>query len=377
MGQYRPLHKRETSADGTTQKHWTLPARNRRGVERLRAETIARHYRGRDVGDVIGFHAIGADGLARWLGVDFDNHEGSVVVAAENLARAAELVRWLGFYGVAAVIEDSDGRGGLHVWALFDRPADAALVYAFAQAVLVQVGATAETYPKQARVPVGRYGSWLRLPGRHHTRDHVSRFRDGDAWGDPADAPRLWLDAPRCDPTTMVQTAATLAAVERAVDPAPVVQPVPVPAPVARGTGDGLTIVTEAAPHAVDVRVRAYMTRLPLGLSAGQGRNHAGYRFACWLVRDMGIADGDALAYLAEWNRGHRTPMSTAKLEALLGDAHTYGQHATGAAGPSTLTVTRTEIAPARTRVDTWAAGVLGAVPTTDAGAVLRGIACR
>jgi len=40
-----------------------------------------------------------------------------------------------------------------------------------------------ETFPKQECVDAGRpYGNWLRLPGRHHTRQHISRVLDGEFW---------------------------------------------------------------------------------------------------------------------------------------------------------------------------------------------------
>jgi hypothetical protein len=39
-----------------------------------------------------------------------------------------------------------------------------------------------ETFPKQERIPPGKFGNWLRLPGRHHTRDHWSRVWKGREW---------------------------------------------------------------------------------------------------------------------------------------------------------------------------------------------------
>lgn len=317
-GQYRPVHKRELRPDGTENKHWTLPARDRRGVEFLTAETITRHYRGADVGHVVGLHAIGVDGSCRWIGFDFDNHESAAEQAARNLASASATARWLAAFGLASLIEDSDGGGGLHLWTLFDRPAPAPAVYAFAQAVLSETSAHAETYPKQAHVPAGKYGSWLRRPGRHHTRPHWSRFLDGDTWRDGADAARLWLEAPRCDPTALVKVAATL----------------PAPASVDDAPPAGRVLAWQAPAQSGDVdrRVQGYMRRLPTGLGAGEGRNHAGYRFACWLVRDMALDDADALRWLAEWNGWQRTPMPDGKLAALVSDAHAYGSRSVGSA---------------------------------------------
>src|SRR5688572_3129464 len=90
-GQFRPMHRREVAPDGTVQRHWTMPARARRGLEYLTHATLVRHYIGADVGDVVGLHCVGADSFARWLAFDFDNHEGSAEQGARNLRVAAEL----------------------------------------------------------------------------------------------------------------------------------------------------------------------------------------------------------------------------------------------------------------------------------------------
>ena len=45
-----------------------------------------------------------------------------------------------------------------------------------------------EHFPKQAGLLPGRFGNWLRVPGRHHTREHWSRVWDGGRWLEGADA---------------------------------------------------------------------------------------------------------------------------------------------------------------------------------------------
>src|SRR5207249_4880532 len=50
------------------------------------------------------------------------------------------------------------------------------------------LSAPPETFPKQPGIPPGRYGNWLRLPGRHHTRPHWSRVWDGAGWREGAEA---------------------------------------------------------------------------------------------------------------------------------------------------------------------------------------------
>lgn len=41
-----------------------------------------------------------------------------------------------------------------------------------------------ETFPKSARLGGDKMGAWLRLPGVHHSRDHITRVWSGDAWLD-------------------------------------------------------------------------------------------------------------------------------------------------------------------------------------------------
>jgi hypothetical protein len=74
------------------------------------------------------------------------------------------------------------------------------------------------------------------------------------------------------------------------------------------------------------------MAKLPVGLRAGEGRNDAGFLFACLLVRNLMLPDHEALGWLAEWNRWHATPMTDAKLASLISDAHEYGSQPYGSA---------------------------------------------
>ena len=57
----------------------------------------------------------------------------------------------------------------------------------------VGLPAAPETFPKQPIILPGKYGNWLRLFGRHHTRDHWTRVFDGSRWAEGADAIDLLL----------------------------------------------------------------------------------------------------------------------------------------------------------------------------------------
>ena len=62
----------------------------------------------------------------------------------------------------------------------------------------------------------------------------------------------------------------------------------------------------------------------------GDGRNRAAFRAACWLVRDMDLADSIALDWLRRWDAGNSPPLGDKELAQILSNAHAYGQRAIG-----------------------------------------------
>lgn len=129
---------------------------------------------------IVGLHAISLENTSRWLVFDIDAHHGEDPV--ENLRIATELCDRLSELGLTAHIFDSDGRGGIHAWVIFDSPMPSAQVFAMGQRMMR--GLSIETYPKQAGIPAEGFGNWIRLPGRHHSRDHWSRYWSGEHWLD-------------------------------------------------------------------------------------------------------------------------------------------------------------------------------------------------
>lgn len=133
---------------------------------------------------VVGLHAIAPDNTAKWLAFDLDAHNGES--AAGNLVAAQELAARLRREGLAPYIFDSDGRGGIHVWAMFDAPRPSPEAFALARRMAADLPVPVEAFPKQPDVGPDRpYGNWIRLPGKHHRHAHWSRLWTDDGWASP------------------------------------------------------------------------------------------------------------------------------------------------------------------------------------------------
>lgn len=145
---------------------------------------IAAHFYGLDHQSLIGLHPISSAQRCKFGALDIDRHDENKeqVTAAGNLKAAQMAVALLKeFASLDGVIEDSDGQGSNHVWVFFKEPQPAGLVKALLDKVADRIESSGlaprpEVFPKQTSVEPKKPGNWIRLPGRHHTRDHWSRF---------------------------------------------------------------------------------------------------------------------------------------------------------------------------------------------------------
>lgn len=125
----------------------------------------------------IGLYTTSTDQTCRWAAWDIDCHEGEDPWANKEVAKDLyNRIEKAGFY---PVLEDSDGAGGFHIWVIFDEPLPARYVYEWARSFPMPDGI--EVFPKQPKI--SKYGNYIRIPGKHHKRDHWSRFWEGeDQW---------------------------------------------------------------------------------------------------------------------------------------------------------------------------------------------------
>jgi hypothetical protein len=295
---------------------YTAPAVALRGQVLLAEAHVARHFRGRCRGDILGLHTTSLENLSRWGLVDADYHgEGGADPGANLRASLAwyDKARWHGF---RPLLTSSNGAGGYHLRLILSEPAPTPRVFALMRWLVSDhadhgLGAPPETFPKQPRIKPGRYGNWARLPGRHHSRPHWSTVWDGARWLERAEAVAFIL-ALKGDPPSLIPAEAAELAPRR-------------PAGGGRPRGAG------PAPNGGPVaRILAYLARLP-HLGEGQGRDRVAFNFACFLVRDLGLPDEKALPWLDRWDAGNTPPKGEARLREILKNAHEYGQHAYGA----------------------------------------------
>jgi hypothetical protein len=337
-GGHRPLHergRRYTRPDGSTgvlNTRTTRPVPSKRRQVFLTEAVLAWHFKATCPNDVVGLHSTGPENLSRWGAVDVDWH-GPTSTSPEINLRAA-----LGWYGklrglgFTPLLTDSNGQGGFHLRVLFAEPVATPMMYAFMRWLVADhaphgLPTPPETFPKQAALKdTNRYGNWLRLPGRHHTREHWSRVWDGNRWLTGADAVAYLL---------------TLTGDSPALIPADITVPEPQPEPLPR-VGPRCRVPGPPGGFAkgrLARRISAYIAKLP-NLGEGQGRDDVAYQFTCWLVRDLGLADDVALQWLRIWDAGNRPPKGDGRLREILASAHRYGQREYGA-GLSALPVRR------------------------------------
>jgi hypothetical protein len=156
------------SGDGTVKRttYWQLSH-----------ELLVQHFEaGVDAGadEIIGLHVAAPDETCRWIGIDIDRH-GDEDPAANLRFAIHVLRRCLQQRLVTVLLDSSGGRGGYHLWILFDRPipmADARRLVLWLATDWEPFGLpkSPDLFPGSGRLVGKLCGTWLRLPGRHHKR---------------------------------------------------------------------------------------------------------------------------------------------------------------------------------------------------------------
>ena len=167
-------------------------------------DDLAAHFAGEIT---IGLGSTSIDDKCLGVAVDLDNHVDDQATN-QNLDYAIILLNKLAEHGVYAIVEDSDGKGGIHVWVLFAEPIPARAAYRFINWITQgyeQHVDKIECFPKQPTVKTTQQkcGNYLRLPGKHHKRDHWSRFWGDSEWLNAEESVELLLNPPVNDPVCL------------------------------------------------------------------------------------------------------------------------------------------------------------------------------
>ena len=151
-------------------------------LDELRLE---RHFAGHAI---IGTHLIGLDNTSKSVAIDIDAHGDDADAAAKNWQIASALYGRAVELGLAPLLTDSNGRGGYHLEVFFRDPIPSDLAYRFVlwfcRDYSPNQSGGIEAFPKRPDkdTTAGYGGGWLRLPGKHHTRDHWSKVWSGQQW---------------------------------------------------------------------------------------------------------------------------------------------------------------------------------------------------
>lgn len=187
-GRYLPLRNRKMT-DGSSNHAITAPFRDERGKVFLDESSLEKHFRTSAAGGQLGLHSMGSDRTSRWFAIDIDLHdEDDLSVSAEgNFVAALGWYEHLQSSGLDPILMDSNGAGGFHLLVVFAEPMESESVNRFATDLVGDFSRRGldelpEVFPGQGRSH--RYGNWLRLPGRHHTRDHYTRIWNDEPWDD-------------------------------------------------------------------------------------------------------------------------------------------------------------------------------------------------
>jgi len=152
--------------------------------EPLDSSVFLRHWQGNKI---IGLYSFNDKGLGKWLCIDIDAHDGPV---QENRQTVQQICHILTTHGIWPIVEHSNGKYGFHIWLVFNKRVSVSELHSVGK-FLTQ---THEVFPKQAtQTP---YGSFVRLPGKHHKTEWFSQIMDNmGEWHHGTGAVRQILNA--------------------------------------------------------------------------------------------------------------------------------------------------------------------------------------
>jgi Primase C terminal 2 (PriCT-2)/TOTE conflict system, Archaeo-Eukaryotic Primase domain len=152
--------------------------------ESLTKAVLMRHFSSAEIKARVGIYLVRPDNETTLVTViDIDAH-GPDDDAEANWQFAKFVAKRAITRNVSTLLFDSNGRGGYHVWCVHDQQVPMADSYRFGKYLVSEwenhgLKKQPESFPKSPRLTNKRIGHMVRLPGKHHKRDHWTRVWDG------------------------------------------------------------------------------------------------------------------------------------------------------------------------------------------------------
>lgn len=125
---------------------------------------LLNHYAGIES---IGLYTHDPSGMGKWCCIDLDAHGTfDQTVYDANHAKLGVILERCSHLGLVPLVEDSNGRGGIKVWVIFDSPVS---IYSL-RCLALQLAeglSIPDIFPVQYYAESDKYGNYVRLIGRH------------------------------------------------------------------------------------------------------------------------------------------------------------------------------------------------------------------
>jgi hypothetical protein len=187
-------YRGETNTGQPKNKAITAPFARERGKIALSVTSLIKHFKARDASGILGVHSQAQNGTCRWLAIDIDYHNDDDYTGSResNYLAATTWLQRLQSMGFDPLLMDSNGDGGYHLMVFFQSPMNADSVRRFMTKLIADYQVLGLDNPPDlfpGSHGSNHFGSWLRLPGRHHTRAHFTRVFNDEPFADS-----VWLE---------------------------------------------------------------------------------------------------------------------------------------------------------------------------------------
>ncbi|TWU18880.1 TOTE conflict system archaeo-eukaryotic primase domain-containing protein [Allorhodopirellula heiligendammensis] len=268
----------------------------------LSPESLHGHFNGTEI---IGLGITSLDDECSFVVWDLDNHVSDESTSL-NLNYAIMLRDKLRAIGLQSLIEDSDGKGGIHLWLVFSQRIPASTAHQLAKSIASDFREHGlekiECFPKSPTVKntQKRCGNYIRIPGKHHKRDHWSRFWGDDDWLTLSDSVQLLREHKGNDPAL-----------------------IPAATSVMKPKSTGKNLIKPGTPVEGDENIdlaRQHAAKTA-GAVAGESGHDRTFRLACDLIKGFSLTEAQALEIISEWNSKCAPPWTEDELKHKVDDA--------------------------------------------------------